>query len=90
MDELALIADADRRAARYIASVDTRRVFPDAAAIDALARFTEALPDHGHDPSETLALLDDIGSPATVVSNGPNYYGFVIGASCPAPPLPSG
>ncbi len=84
MDELALIADADRRAARYIASVDTRRVFPDAAAIDALARFTEALPDHGHDPSETLALLDDIGSPATVVSNGPNYYGFVIGASLPS------
>lgn len=84
MDELALIAEADRRAASYIASVNTRRVFPDAAAIDALGRFTGALPDQGHDPAETLALLDDIGSPATVVSNGPKYYGFVIGAALPA------
>ena len=29
-------------------------------------------------------MLDDIGSPGTVVSNGPNYFGFVIGAALPA------
>ena len=33
---------------------------------------------------KTLAMLDEFGSPATVASNGPNYYGFVIGASLPA------
>jgi glutamate/tyrosine decarboxylase-like PLP-dependent enzyme len=29
-------------------------------------------------------MLDDIGSPGTVASNGPRYFGFVIGASLPA------
>ncbi len=84
MDELALIADADRRASRYSASVDTRRVFPDAAAIEALSAFGESLPEQGRDATETLAMLDDLGSPATVASNGPHYFGFVIGACLPS------
>ena len=33
--------------------------------------------------SETIRLLDEAGSPATVASNGPNYFGFVIGATLP-------
>lgn len=84
MDELALIAEADRRASRYSASVDTRRVFPDAAAIEGLSAFGESLPELGRDAAETLAMLDDLGSPATVVSNGPHYFGFVIGACLPS------
>jgi len=84
MDEQALIADADRRASNYIASVDTRRVYPDAVAIDGLAAFAEALPERGQDAAATLAMLDDIGSPATVASNGPRYFGFVIGACLPS------
>jgi glutamate/tyrosine decarboxylase-like PLP-dependent enzyme len=83
MRELDLIDDADRRGRAYIESVNTRRVFPDASSLAALSQFTEELPEIGFAPSETLALLDDIGSPATVVSNGPHYYGFVIGASLP-------
>ena len=74
MNELSLIADADQRASNYIASVDTRRVFPDQAAISALSAFSEALPQHGRNASETLAMLDEIGSSATVVSNGPHYF----------------
>lgn len=84
MDERTLLADADRRAAEYLASVGTRRVFPDAAAIAGLARFDEPLPPRGRPDEDTLALLDDAGSPGTVASNGPNYYGFVIGATLPA------
>ncbi len=84
MNELSLIADADQRASNYIASVDTRRVFPDQAAISALSAFSEALPQQGRNPSDTLAMLDEIGSSATVVSNGPHYFGFVIGASLPS------
>lgn len=83
MEELVLIADADKRALAYLASVNTRRVFPDDAAIDALAAFFEALPEEGRGALNTLAMLDEIGSPATVVSNGPNYFGFVIGATLP-------
>jgi glutamate/tyrosine decarboxylase-like PLP-dependent enzyme len=31
-----------------------------------------------------LALLDEIGSPATVATAGPRYFGYVIGGSLPA------
>ncbi|AOJ64939.1 pyridoxal-dependent decarboxylase [Burkholderia ubonensis] len=84
MDELALLADADRRAHAYLTSVDTRRVFPDAAALANLAAFDEPLPAHGKPADDVLRLLDGAGSPATVTSNGPNYFGFVIGAALPA------
>ncbi|KWE63592.1 pyridoxal-dependent decarboxylase [Burkholderia ubonensis] len=84
MDELALLADADRRARAYLTSVDMRRVFPDAAALANLAAFDEPLPEHGKPADDVLRLLDGAGSPATVASNGPNYFGFVIGAALPA------
>jgi len=84
MNEEALYADADARARAYIASLEQRRVFPDAAALDGLRAFDEALPRHGRDAADTLRLLDAAGSPATVTSNGPRYFGFVIGAALPA------
>ena len=83
MNETDLMESADRRALAYLASVNDRRVFPDAPAIAGLARFDEAWPDGGRPADETLALLDDVGSPATVASNGPRYFGFVIGAALP-------
>jgi glutamate/tyrosine decarboxylase-like PLP-dependent enzyme len=42
------------------------------------------LPEAPADPAEVLALLDDIGSPATVASAGGRYFGFVIGGTLPA------
>ena len=84
MDERTLIEEADRRAHAYLASVDHRRVFPDAEALRALAAFDEPLPDRGAGAEATLRMLDELGSPATAVSNGPRYFGFVIGASLPA------
>lgn len=83
MNEQVLLADADRRAQRYLAEADERRVYPDAAALADLSRFEETLPQQGLSDASTLALLDDAGSPATVACNGPNYYGFVIGATLP-------
>jgi glutamate/tyrosine decarboxylase-like PLP-dependent enzyme len=79
-----VVDDADRRAKDYLAAVGTRRVFPDPAALDALRRFDEPMPTGGRPAAETLALLDEAGSPATVASNGPRYFGFVIGAALPA------
>ena len=84
MNELELLEEADRRARHYVSGVATQRVFPPAEAIAALAAFDEALPDLGHPAADTLALMDRLGSPATVVNNGPNYFGFVIGATLPA------
>ena len=84
MDERALLADADQRAHAYLASVGVRRVFPGAAALAALAAFDEPLPEDGQPAFEGLRLLDESGSPATVASNDPRYFGFVIGAALPA------
>ncbi|MBA3878993.1 MAG: aspartate aminotransferase family protein [Sphingobium sp.] len=83
MTELDLLADADARARAYVAGAEVRRAYPDGAALAALAGFDEALPDRGAPPAQTLELLDRLGSPATVASNGPRYFGFVKGASLP-------
>lgn len=79
-----LFDDAARRAKAYLASLATRRVGPSPEAIAALDRWNEPLPDHPIDPSETLRLLDEIGSPATMAMAGPRFFGFVIGAALPA------
>jgi glutamate/tyrosine decarboxylase-like PLP-dependent enzyme len=84
MDELNLLADADARGLRYLEGNATRRVFPSDEAIAALGAFDESLPTQGLPAEGTLALLDGIGSPATTASNGPRYFGFVIGAALPA------
>lgn len=78
-----LLTDAAERARRYLASVDERPVAPDAAALAGLASFDEPFPEHSGDPSATLALLDDAGSPATMASTGGRYFGFVVGGSLP-------
>lgn len=75
-----LLDDAARRAARYLDGLAGRPVPADTAALD---RFAEPLPEHPTDPRETLALLDDAGSPATVASAGPRYFGFVTGGTLP-------
>jgi glutamate/tyrosine decarboxylase-like PLP-dependent enzyme len=82
-EELELCREADTRAARYLTGVGSMRVFPDTAALAGLERFSEGLSQHGHSPLETIALLDEAGSPATAVTNGPRYFGFVIGAALP-------
>ena len=42
-----------------------------------------ALPECGEDALTTLELLDEAGSPATMASAGPRYFGFVIGGALP-------
>jgi glutamate/tyrosine decarboxylase-like PLP-dependent enzyme len=82
--EHGLLDDAHRRAQRYRAGLARQPVFPGAGAHAGLARFDEALPESGRGADDTLALLDDAGSPATVASAGGRYYGFVIGGTLPA------
>ncbi len=41
------------------------------------------MPVEPQDPGKVLAQLDALGSPATVASAGPRYFGFVIGGSLP-------
>lgn len=83
-DEKQVMKQAEQRSFDYLSSVDQRNVYPTQAALDGLRGFDEALPEHGCDSSQTLAMLDTLGSPATVVTNGPRYFGFVVGAALPA------
>jgi glutamate/tyrosine decarboxylase-like PLP-dependent enzyme len=80
----ALLRDAAERAANYLDSLDARPVVPSAAAVSALQRLDGALPARGSDAKQTLALLDELVSPATMAMAGPRFFGFVIGGSLPA------
>jgi glutamate/tyrosine decarboxylase-like PLP-dependent enzyme len=82
-DVQALLAEVAGRAGRYLASLDERPVAPDGAAVAGLARFDEPLPELPGNAAQTLALLDEAGSPATMASAGGRYFGFVSGGSYP-------
>ncbi len=79
-----LLQMAATRSAAYLKGIGSRSVAPSAEAIAALARFDEPLPRRGLPPEDVLALLDDVGSPATMGMAGPRFFGFVIGGSHPA------
>ena len=65
------------------ASTD-RAVAPDArGARRACAELDGALPAGPGDPAETLRLLDEFASPATMASAGGRFFGFVIGGALP-------
>ena len=81
---MTLLLNAADRAAAYLNTLDERSVFPTRDAIDALAALDTPLPDAPSSPEATLALLDEIGSPATVATAGGRYFGFVTGGSLPA------
>ncbi len=79
-----LLADASERATRYVMDVGARRVAPSAEDTARLEAFREPCPEGACDPAQVLALLDEIGSPATVASTGGRYFGFVTGGTLPA------
>jgi glutamate/tyrosine decarboxylase-like PLP-dependent enzyme len=79
-----LLNDAAQRASRYLESLNTRSVAPEAQALAALARFDQAFPEHTTGAEAVLAELDEIGSPATMASAGGRFFGFVTGGALPA------
>lgn len=82
-ERAALLRDAAERSVRYLDGLHSRRVSPGADAVAALARLREPLPAAGSAPAATLALLDEIGSPATMGMAGGRFFGFVIGGAIP-------
>lgn len=82
-DAAKLLADAAVRAQRYLASLDERAVAPTPAALAGLTRLSPQLPADGLAADKVLALLDEAGSPATLATAGPRFFGFVIGGSLP-------
>jgi glutamate/tyrosine decarboxylase-like PLP-dependent enzyme len=78
-----LLENSARRSARYLEEIQERAVAPSAEAVARLARLREPFPAGPSDPEDVLALLDELGSPATMAMAGPRFFGFVIGGSLP-------
>lgn len=79
-----LLRRTTERAVSYLGSLDRRPVAPPDSAISKLGQLSTALPDLPTPAEEVIEMLDTLGSPATVASNGGRYFGFVIGSSLPA------
>ena len=72
------------RAGRYLAEIQDRGVAPSAEAVARLDGFLEGMPEGPTDATKVIAMLDELGSPATMGIAGPRFFGFVIGGSLPA------
>ena len=63
---------------------DDRRVYPTQDILRDLSIFDEPLPEEvAKDGKDTIDMLHQYGTPATVHSTGGRYFGFVTGSSLP-------
>lgn len=75
-----LLMDAAERAAGFVSVERDRPVVPTAEALERLESITfNATLDRPLDPLNVIAMLDEIGSAATVSNTGGRYFGFVTG-----------
>ena len=79
-----LLGEAAQRAIRYLEEIQDRPVVPSMEALRDLADLGGPLPQKPQSPTDVIAQLDNIGSPATVASAGARYFGLVIGGALPA------
>jgi glutamate/tyrosine decarboxylase-like PLP-dependent enzyme len=79
-----LLKSVADRAISYLETVQNRSTAPTPEALQNLLQLHEPLPEHPTSAESVISLLDEIGSPATVASAGPRYFGFVVGGSLPA------
>lgn len=79
-----LLVAAANRAASYLEGLHAREVQPSRHSIERLnGALAVPFPNTPGGAAEVLAFLDDYGSPATVASAGPRYFGFVTGGALP-------
>ena len=81
--DIDLLQSASQLAIAYAAGIAERAATPSPEALAQLIRFDEVLPTIGADPTETLHMLSEVAGAATMATTGPNYYGFVNGATYP-------
>ena len=78
-----LLRSVAERAIHYLDNLEYRSAGPSPAALINLSRLEEPLPDQATDAETVIALLDEIGSPATMATAGSRFFGFVVGGSLP-------
>lgn len=71
-------------ALRYLRQLPDRRVTPESADLSALSGLDEPFPSAPMEPAEVIKLMDHLGTPATVATSGPRFFGFVMGGTLPA------
>ena len=79
-----LFHDAAERAADYLETLTERSVAPLTEHVARLQEFAGPLSEEPLEASEVLRRLDAIGSPATLGTAGPRFFGWVIGGALPA------
>ena len=78
-----LLEDATSRAVSYLEGLERRAVAPSPQAVANLVQLEGGMPVLQGDADETLRILDEICSPATMAMAGPRFFGFVTGGSLP-------
>src|SRR6478736_1173616 len=81
--ESALLEQAARHAQQYLDSVADRHVGATASGDELRQWLATPLSENGEDAGHVLAQLAQAGERGTLASQGPRYFGFVIGGSLP-------
>jgi glutamate/tyrosine decarboxylase-like PLP-dependent enzyme len=78
-----LLSEAAERGSRYVREISGRRVGPHPEDVSRIDLLGGPLPQDTSDPANVIAMLDDLGSPATMASTSGRYFGFVTGGALP-------
>lgn len=79
-----IFRQAQKYAFEYADNVPGRNVYPMPEAIANLDKFVEEFPESVGNAAQILEMLNQYGTPASVVQTGGRYFGFVSGAVIPA------
>ncbi len=78
------LAGVASRAARYLTTIEDRKVAPSEDAVAAMSVLDRPLQDEPVEPSLVLDEFDRLIAPTTAGIAGPRFFGFVNGSSLPA------
>jgi transcriptional regulator GlxA family with amidase domain len=78
-----LLARAASHASRYLSAIQERHVGPLASGDELRRMLRRPLPENGENGADVVDDLARAGLDGTTASQGPRYFGFVIGGSLP-------
>lgn len=78
-----LLQKTAEQAERYLADLGKRPVGATITAEQLHRQLGTPLTEHGEDPAQVVAALSRAARDGTVATQGPRYFGFVVGSSLP-------